>query len=211
MKVATPETVSNGRNYWLAAVAAALVAAAIQAYRLGDSIRGFHLFNEGFYLANAVADASRGLLAPVLHPIDPNNPFVYPFVLASVVRLFGPSVSAARTVSVVATGATVLLTFGLAKRLYNERIAIMGAVFIALMPGMLLVGRNIQIDALMLALEVAVVWAFVVAVATDSLKSSIVCGGAARDRSPHQTARGAARASTPALASVGHAGIRLPP
>ena len=163
-------------RYWLAAVAVALLGAAFMSYRLGDAIRGYHGFNEGFYLANALKDSARPLLAPILQPLDPNNSFVYPAVLSLAVRAFGFSVAWARAVSVVSTAATVVLTFAVGKRLYNERIGLLASVLVTFAPGMMLVGRNAQIDPLLVALIMASSLAYLRAVSEETNASAAVAG-----------------------------------
>ena len=162
--------------YWTAATAIAIVAGLIMSYHIGDAIQGFHAFNEGFYLSNGARDATRSFLAPIYSPLDSNNPFVYPMVLATALRVFGVTTAVGRAVSIAASMATVLLTFALAKRLYNERTGLVAAVLVAFTPGEMLAGRNIQIDPLMLALMVGASLAFVIAVKTQSRSWSVATG-----------------------------------
>ncbi len=80
----------------------AALAAGLEAYRLGESLRGFHVFNEGFYLLNGIKDVARPIFAPITAPLDPNNPWVYPFALSLALRVFGATIATARLVSIVA-------------------------------------------------------------------------------------------------------------
>jgi len=141
-----------------------------------DPIQGFLAFNEGFYLTNGAMDVGRSSLAPVLAPLDANNPFVYPLVLVTALRAFGISTLAARAVSIAASVLSVLLTFALGRRLYDERVGLVAALVFAFTPGQVLVGRNIQIDALMLTFMLAASLAFVWASETQSKRWSIAAG-----------------------------------
>ena len=145
-------------------------------YRASDPVGGYLEFNEGFYLLNAVRDLGRGLFAPVISPLDANNPFVYPWLLALAVRSFGVSTLVARGLSIVASVASVLLTFALGRQLYNDRIAAFAAVLTALTPGFVLVGRNVQIDGVALAIELGALYAFVRARKDHSRPWAIAAG-----------------------------------
>ncbi len=89
--------------YLLGVVVVALLAAALQFYRAGAPLSGYHGYNEGYYFTFALRDLDRGLLAPVLAPQDVNNPFMLPLLLATAFRLFGPSVALARAISILAS------------------------------------------------------------------------------------------------------------
>ena len=166
----------SGIRFVWAAVVAATVAGGIMFYRVADASLGFLAYNEGFYLANGVADASRDFFAPLVSPLDANNPWVYPVVLATALRILGSTTAVARAVSIVASMSTIVLTFALGKRLYNARIGLVAAVLLAFMPGHMLVGRNIQIDALMLTLMVAASYAYVRAAQSQSRGWSLAAG-----------------------------------
>ena len=163
-------------RYWAAAAITAIVAGLLMSHRVGDAPQGFLAYNEGFYLSNGARDAMRSFFAPINSPIDPNNPFLYPIALATALRIFGVTTAVARGVSIAASTATILLTFALGKELYNERIGLTAAVFFALTPGEMLVGRNIQVDALMLTFMVAASFAFARAAKTQSTGWSAATG-----------------------------------
>jgi hypothetical protein len=167
---------SEDRLAWVMAGAAATVAVVAMAYRLGGPLTGFHMFNEGFYLLNGIKDAQRSLAGPIISPLDPNNPFIYPLALAVALKTFGSSIATARGLSVLAAGATVVFTFLAGKELYNSRIGALAACALSVTPGFLLVGRNIQIDSLMLAVMMAAMWAWLRAVRTGTVRWSITAG-----------------------------------
>ena len=124
----------------------------LRVYRLSDPIAGFHAFNEGFYVNISLADMHRGLFAWFTHPLDLNNPPLYSLVVTTLFRLFGQSVELARLVSVVSGIVTVWLVFELGRTLFDKRTGVVGAMILALMPGAVLVGRNAQVDPLLVAL-----------------------------------------------------------
>ncbi len=162
--------------YFLGAIAIALLAAAVQLYRVGAPLSGYHGYNEGFYFTFALKDLGRGFLAPVLAPQDVNNPFLLPLVLVTVLRVFGPSVAAARAISIAASFTTVLLTFWVARQLYDRRVALFASAALAVAPGLLLTGRNIQLDPLMLMLEVAAAGAYLRALSEENPRWAIASG-----------------------------------
>ncbi len=162
--------------YFLGALAVGLLAAALQSYRIGAPLSGYHGYNESYYFTFALKDAARGFLGPVLAPQDVNNPFLFPLLLATVLRVFGPSIAAARAISIAASFATVLLTYWTGRQLYNRQIGLLASVMIAASAGLLLTGRNVQLDPLMLMLEVAAVGAYLRAVVDDDAGWSIASG-----------------------------------
>ena len=161
---------------WLAVAALAVLAAALQIYRVADPIRGFHAFNEGFYLLNGIKDSSRSLLAPVVSPLDANNPWFYPLLLSVALRVFGQTIAIARMLSIVASAASVLLTFAIGTRLYNEKVGLMAAAFFAFAPVQIIVGRNIQTDAVMLALVLGAIYCFLRSVETEKVSWAVITG-----------------------------------
>ncbi len=148
----------------------------IQLVRIGGPLTGYHGFNEAFYFTNGLREATRDLFSVVMKPVDANNPFGYPLMLSMVLRIAGESVAAARALSIVSSFATVLLTFWVARQLFNRQIALMAAVMLALTPGMLLTGRNIQIDPLMLALELGALGCYLRSVPEEDTRWAIASG-----------------------------------
>lgn len=162
--------------YPIGAIVAALAAAALQLVMIGGPLVGYHGYNESFYFTHALQNLERGLVDQVLRPIDPNNPFLYPFVLATWLRVFGSTVAAGRLLGVALSIALVLLTFWVARRLYNERIALLSAVCVSVTPGVLLTGRNMQTDTLMVVLALAAVGALLRAMPRNDTRWAIASG-----------------------------------
>jgi 4-amino-4-deoxy-L-arabinose transferase-like glycosyltransferase len=127
----------------------------LRLYDIGQPIGGFHAFNEGFYTHVSMVDASRAPFAWLTNPVDLNNPPVYSLIVTLLFRAFGVSVVLARLVSVVSGLAVAALTFELGRMLYSKWHGLAAAAVVLLMPGSVLVGRNIQTDMLALALTTA--------------------------------------------------------
>lgn len=130
-------------------------------YRIGDPIGGFHAFNEGFYINLAAQDAKRGLFAWVTSPLDANNPPLFSALVALAFRLSAPTVAVARTISVAAGLAAAAAVYGLGRELWGLRAGVSAGLLFLLMPGVVMVSRNVQTDALMVALGVAAVLTWV--------------------------------------------------
>ena len=77
---------------------------------------------------------------------------------------------------VVLSVALVLLTFWIAGQLYNKRIALLSAVFAAVTPGVLLTGRNMQTDTLMVVLALAALGCFLKAAPTNNTRWAVASG-----------------------------------
>lgn len=141
------ERISTG--VWIVLALVVLAGLAVRCIGVGEPVAGYHAFNEGFYLDLAKQYAAKGLLSPLTAPIDTFNPPVYPFLLALVTSVAGTAVATARILSVLAALATSVSLFFLGRRLYGEVAGLVAATVMALSPGAVLVGRNIQIDAVL--------------------------------------------------------------
>ncbi len=163
---------------WLLGVGLVMiVVAAIGLYRIGDPVGGYHSGNEGFYSDLAYRHAEIGPLSPITAPIDGNNPPLYTvFATLALSLLGGPPVVATRLVSLIASVLTIPLVFGLARTLYNERVGLMTTVVWAFMPGVMLVGRNTQVESLMILLQVAAVLCYALAVHRSDIRLGAAAG-----------------------------------
>lgn len=153
-----------------------LVAFAIRAYRLGAPDGGYHAFNEGFYLKMAAQDALRGPFEWLTAPLDLNNPPLYPLLLSLIFRVVAPSLAIARGLSVVAGVLTVLYTYLLGKLLYRERVGLVAAAVLAVMPGVVLVNHNNQVDSLMVLLCMAAAYHYCRSLRDDSDRQALLGG-----------------------------------
>ncbi len=163
--------------WWTSAVAVAVLSTCLKLPFLSQPVSGYHGFNEGYYTDLAARYAARGLLTPWTAPQDLMNPPLYLALVTAVSKVFGPGVAGARWVSIAAAAGAAIALFGLVRVLYNERIALMSAAAFALAPGVVLVGRNAQIDTLMVALELAALWLYALAVREDDPRLG-ACAGA---------------------------------
>lgn len=162
----------------LGVITLAALAVAVRSYRLDDPIGGFQAANEAFYVVRGLKDAARPLAAALLAPQDRYNPPLFALMVAAAFKAFGPGVAAARAVSVAASGITVLYVYALGRALYNARIAVLAAAAYAFMPGVVLVGRNAQIDTLFVLLSLAATFHYVKAVKSASPVHGALAGAA---------------------------------
>ncbi|MHB1340727.1 MAG: ArnT family glycosyltransferase [Coriobacteriia bacterium] len=153
------------------------MAFAVRAYRIGAPDGGYHVFNEGFYLKMAAAEALRGPFEWLTAPLDLNNPPLYPLLLSVLFRVFGPGMALARGFTAVIGVLTVLYVYLLGKLLYNERIGLVAGAALAVMPGVALVTRNVQVDALMVLLCMAAIYHYARS-ARDHSDRQALLGGA---------------------------------
>ena len=145
-------------------------------YRLHDHIGGYHAFNEGFYVKLALDDANRGMLEWFFHPLDTNNPPLYGAVVSFLFRFLQPSVQLARAVSSIASLATMAVVWRLGEELFDRRTGVIAALVLGLMPGVVLVSRNAQVDALLVLCMVGCVLAWVLSGREDDWRWAAVAG-----------------------------------
>ncbi|MCL5292772.1 MAG: glycosyltransferase family 39 protein [Actinobacteria bacterium] len=136
----------------LALAVVVLLGIILRAYRLTEPFGGFHAFNEAFYLSTAQKYLDKGLLSLIFSPNDYNNPPFYSLLLVISFKLFGVSEAAARGVSVAASVLSIIYLYKLVKTIYNEKIGLMAAVIFAFSPGAALIGRNVQLEAVLVLL-----------------------------------------------------------
>src|SRR5262249_20844739 len=78
-----------------------------------------------------------------------DKPPLHYWLVASSYKLFGVSAAAARFVPALVVHGCVLLTFGLGRRIAGDQPALRGALLLALMPGMIGMGRLLILDGLL--------------------------------------------------------------
>ena len=144
--------------------------------RLDELPAGFHVFNEGFYIDLASSMVRQPLFGWFLHPLDVNNPPLYSVIVSWLYRLGAPHVAGARIVSVLAGTWSVFVTFALGRLLYDERTGITAAAILAVMPGVVLVDHNIQVDPLFVALMLTSLWFYVASARSGSRMLPFVGG-----------------------------------
>ncbi|HET6350525.1 MAG TPA: glycosyltransferase family 39 protein [Coriobacteriia bacterium] len=161
---------------WTGLGAMLLVALILRGARLSEPPGGFHVFNEGFYIDLARRMAQQPFFGWLTHPLDVNNPPLFPLFVSLLYRLGAPLVAGARAVSVASGVVTVYATFLLGRLLYTDRVGTIAAALVAVMPGVVMVDHNIQVDPLFVALMVGSVLLYVVAARTGSNGSAIAAG-----------------------------------
>ncbi|TLM65544.1 MAG: phospholipid carrier-dependent glycosyltransferase, partial [Actinobacteria bacterium] len=176
----TPSETTRAERLPLIGLAAVIAAAALLYLpHLRDAIGGFQHTNEGFYGLLARDYAHGPLLAPWLHPLESNNPPLYPWVQALLVRAGADPVVAGRAISLLATLLCAALVFALCARLYDRRTGLVAAAVFVFLPGVALVGRNAQTDVPVLALQLAAVTVYVIAAERTGRRSAALLGALA--------------------------------
>ncbi|HOO57332.1 MAG TPA: glycosyltransferase family 39 protein [bacterium] len=123
----------------------------IRVYRVGEPIGGYHAFNEAWYaLIASNYDSVKDFLFPisVQGHVDYNVTPLLSYLLYFSCRAFGWTVAAMRAVPILFSVATLPLLYLLGKRLFGRRAGLAAAAFYGFMPMPVIVGRNIQTDAL---------------------------------------------------------------
>jgi hypothetical protein len=105
--------------------------------------------------ARSIADGSDPLL---LIPWVDKPPLVL-YLLAASLKLFGPSELALRAPGMIAAALTVWATYGLARRIYGPRVALLAAALFALSPFAILFGPTAFTDPWVTLFLVAASWA----------------------------------------------------
>lgn len=102
------------------------------------------------------------------HPLIPrygdlhvyNVPPLFPYLVSASFLVFGESELAARLPSIVATGGTILMVYGLGVSVYRDRtIALVGAAIFSILPYVQLYGGRAQTDAILVFFVSAAIFA----------------------------------------------------
>ncbi len=161
---------------WAVVLLVAVAGFALRAYRANEAFSGFHAFNEGFYTMQALGYANGSLLSAFYSPGDFNNPPLFSVLVALVLRVTGFSPLAVRMVPMLASFLLVLAVFKLGKELYSQKVGMLAAVIVSFTPGLVLVGRNVQTDALVLLLVVTSTYLYVRGTKSASLLRLVLAG-----------------------------------
>jgi len=149
---------------------------ALMAYRIGDPFDGFHGFNEAFYTLLSKKYMEMPFYQILISPLDFNNPPLFPALLALFFKLFGVSEAVARSVPVLFSLLSILFVYRIGKLVYNERVGLVAAALLAVSPGFVLVGRNVQTDAIFVFFMLASLYYYIDSAKNDSLRGSVAGG-----------------------------------
>jgi 4-amino-4-deoxy-L-arabinose transferase-like glycosyltransferase len=136
---------------------------------------GYHAFNEAHYFDLARRYLQMPVLSPWLEPAGLNPP-LYPTLLRFVMLVFGPTVVVARALSTAAALGTAVVVFLLGKRFYGVSAGLGAALIMALAPGSVLVGRNIQIEPVLGLVLTSAALAWVIASDDESVPWAVAAG-----------------------------------
>jgi hypothetical protein len=161
---------------WLLMGGIIAVGALLRGMRLGEAPGGFHVYNEFFYLQLAQREEARGLLEWFYRPLDVNNPPLFNAIFSTVLRLGGSPVVSGRLISLVSGLAAIVFVFLLGRLLFDERTGLVAAAALAVMPGVVLVNHNIQVDSLFVALTLGGVFFYVRSARYGGMGDAIIGG-----------------------------------
>lgn len=153
-----------------------LAAAVFRAYRAAEPFGGYLAYNDAFYATLAHDYAAHGVFSPLTHPLDYNNPPLLALLLVATFKILGISEATARAVPISMNLLTILYTYGLGRALYSPAVGILGATSFAFSPGSVLIGRNVQPDALMTFFMVAALFHYVLGARGERLSHAGVGG-----------------------------------
>lgn len=140
----------QARMYGLGVAVIAVLALAVRMYRAGDPLGGYHSFNEGWYSYVASSYHSlRSLLFPTTPygNIDYNVSPMLSYLLYAVKQFAGRSEFWFRMVPIAFSVGTIPLIYALGARWFGRFAGLSAAAFYAFAPVSVLIGRNIQTDA----------------------------------------------------------------
>lgn len=141
----------NVRLNVLALAALMLLAFSLRAWQSDGPLGGFHSFNEGWYSIIASKYTSpRSFLFPttVYGTVDYNVSPLLTYVLYAMTSLFGWSEAVLRLGPILFSVATLPVLYALGGRFFGRRAGFAAAAFYAFIPVSVVVGRNVQTDAL---------------------------------------------------------------
>jgi len=133
-------------------------------------------YDEAFaalYASRSLSEILYGTLAQVQGAAADVHPVLYYFSLHAWMQLFGASPLAVRMPSVLLGLGTVVAAWGLARELFDERVARWAAAFTAASPFLIAYSQEARMYALLGFCGAAFLWAFARAARTGSLRAWI--------------------------------------
>ncbi|MFA6449463.1 MAG: glycosyltransferase family 39 protein [bacterium] len=145
-----PDARKQRIRYFIGILALMAVSFGLRVYRAGEPFGGYHSFNEGWYsiLAGNYTDF-KSLLFPtsLLGKVDYNvSPFLS-YILFAISKITGPGELAYRMAPIAFSVATLPLIYAFGARFIGRFAGFAAAVLYAFMPVSVVVGRNVQTDA----------------------------------------------------------------
>ena len=160
--------------FWLALIMTASVL--FQLYRIGDAFGGFHSFNESHYASYAKSFLDQSIINILKESTDFNNPPLFSIFLYISYKLFGVSEASSRIVPIFFSAVSVYFTYKIGFLLYNKKVALFGAAFLAFCPAFILVGRNVQIESVFMAFILAALYFYIKSGKENEWKNRIIAG-----------------------------------
>ncbi|MDO8886472.1 glycosyltransferase family 39 protein, partial [Candidatus Oleimmundimicrobium sp.] len=160
--------------FWLALIMTASVL--FQLYRVGGAFGGFHGCNEAYYASYAKSFLDQPIINILKKSTDFNNPPLFTVFLYISYKLFGVSEVSSRIVPIFFSAVSVYFTYKIGRLLYNKKVALLGAAFLAFCPAFILVGRNVQIESTFIAFTLAALYFYIKSGKENEWKNRIIAG-----------------------------------
>lgn len=148
----------------------------LRAYRMGEAFGGFHGFNEAFYAIYAQKYLSRPITDLLVGAQDFNNPPLFTLLVYLSFKFFGVSEFSARLVPVLFGVLSVFFTYRVGSLLYNERIGLISALVMAFNPAYIIVGRNVQIDAVFVCFILIAAYYYLKSTGASDVRNKCLAG-----------------------------------
>ena len=139
-------------------------------------------YDEAFailYAGRSVNEILYGTLAQVQGAAADVHPLFYYFTLHAWMNLLGQSMFAVRMLSVLLGMGTVMAVWGLARELFDDRVALLAAVFTGASPFLIAYSQETRMYALLGFWSTCALWAFARAARTNGLRAwvaFVICG-----------------------------------
>ncbi len=169
---ARPPAAWSGRVAGIAALGIVLgLGLCLRLVDLGRPFYGYHMWNEAYYVTIARNFDHFGFLnsynydwrgGAELSQRHGPSPLV-PWLVYLSSRLFGPSEVAARLPMLLLGMLSLLALHGIARALYDDRLALLATFFAAIMPGVVFLSRQVALDSPMVAFGLISVWTLLAA------------------------------------------------
>ncbi len=166
------------RTFWML-IGVLILAMALRLINLGGRPLWYDEAFAVLYANRSVSEILYGTLARVQGAAADVHPVLYYFALHGWMRLFGPTPVSVRIPSVLLGMGTVIAVWGLARELFDDRVALLSAAFTAGSPFLIAYSQETRMYALLGFWSAAAFWAFVRATRTGSARAWVaftVCG-----------------------------------
>lgn len=149
------------------------LAAALRLVNLSDRLLWYDEAFAVLYASRSMSEILYGTLARVQGAAADVHPVLYYFALHGWMQLVGQTPLAVRMPSMLLGLGTVVAAWGLARELFDERVAVWAAAFTVASPFLIAYSQETRMYALLGFCSAASLWAFIRAARTGSLRAWI--------------------------------------